>query len=39
MLGGSADKSVEENGTEEEIIKAYQKLNQKAVSTVKKKLK
>ncbi len=39
MLGGSADKSVEENGTEEEIIKAYQKLNQKAVNTVKKKLK
>lgn len=39
MLGGSIDKSVEENGSEEEIIKAYQKLNQKAVNAVKKKLK
>ena len=39
MLGGTVDKSVEENGSDEEIIKAYQKLNNKAVSTVKKKLK
>ncbi len=39
MLGGSIDKSLEESGSEEEMIKAYQKLNQKAVNTVKKKLK
>lgn len=39
MLGGSLDRSVEENGTEEEIIKAYQQLNKKAVNAVKKKLK
>lgn len=39
MLGGSLDQSVEENGTDEELIKAYQQLNQKAVSTIKKKLK
>lgn len=39
MLGGSVDKSVEENGSEAEIIKAHQKLNQKAVNAVKKQLK
>lgn len=39
MLGGSVDKNVEENGTDEEIIKAYQQLNKKAVSVIKKKLK
>ena len=39
MLGGTVDKSLEENGSEEEIIKAYQQLNKKAVNAVKKKLK
>lgn len=39
MLGGSVDKDIEENGSEEEIIKAYQQLNKKAVNVVKKKLK
>lgn len=39
MLGGSLSKDVEENGTEEEMIKAYQQMNNKAVNTVKKKLK
>lgn len=36
---GQIDAGMEENGTEEEIIKAYQKQNNKAVSAVKKKLK
>ncbi|MDE7312536.1 MAG: DUF4358 domain-containing protein [Eubacterium sp.] len=39
MLGGSISKSLEESGTQEEIIQAYQQLNKKAVNTVKKKLK
>lgn len=39
MLGGSIEKSVEESGDDEKIIKAYQQLNKKAVNTVKKKLK
>ena len=39
MLGGNADKSLEETGSEEEIIKAYQQMNKKAVNTVKNKLK
>ena len=39
MLGGTVDKSLEENVSEEEIIKAYQQLNKKAVNAVKKKLK
>ena len=39
MLGGSVSKDVEESGNQEEIIKAHQQLNQKAVNTVKNKLK
>ena len=39
MLGGSVDKSIEESGSEEAVIKAHQKLNQKAVNAVKKQLK
>lgn len=36
---GQISKNVEENGTDEEIIKAYQDQNKKAVNAVKKKLK
>lgn len=39
MLGGDISKNIEENGSEAEIIKAYQKLNQKAVNAVKNALK
>lgn len=39
MLGGDISKNIEENGSEAEIIKAYQKLNQKAVNAVKNVLK
>lgn len=39
MLGGSVSKSIEESGSEAEIIKAHQQLNKKAVNTVKNKLK
>ena len=39
MLGGSLSKDLEENGTEEEMIKAYQQMNKKAVNAVKKSLK
>lgn len=39
MLGGSLSKDLEENGTDEEMIKAYQQMNKKAVNAVKKKLK
>lgn len=39
MLGGSVSKSIEESGSEAEVIKAHQQLNKKAVNTVKNKLK
>ncbi len=39
MLGGTVDRNLEENGTEEELIKAYKQMNKKAVNTVKNKLK
>lgn len=39
ILGGDISKNIEENGSEAEIIKAYQKLNQKAVNAVKNALK
>lgn len=39
MLGGSISKDLEENGTDEEMIKAYQQMNKKAVNAVKKQLK
>lgn len=36
---GQISKQIEENGTEEEMIKAYQKQNNKAVKAIKKQLK
>lgn len=39
MLGGYVDTAVEENSSEEQIIKEYKNLNQKAVNAVKKSLK
>lgn len=39
IMLGQAGKDVEENGSDEEIIKAYQKQNLKAVKAIKKKLK
>lgn len=39
MLGGSISKDLEEDGTDEEMIKAYQQMNKIAVNAVKKKLK
>ncbi len=36
---GQISKSTEENGSDEDIIKAYQQQNKKAVNAVKKKLK
>jgi len=39
MLGGSVSRDLEQNGTEEEMVKAYQQMNKKAVNVVKKKLK
>lgn len=39
MLGGSISRELEENGTDAEMIQAYQQLNKKAVNTVKNRLK
>ncbi len=36
---GQVSRNVEENGTDSEIIQAYQKQNQKAVNVIKRKLK
>ncbi len=39
MLGGYVDRELEDHGTDEEILKEYQNLNNIAVRTVKNKLK
>lgn len=39
MLGGYVDTDLQENGSDEQIIKEYQKLNNIAVKAVKKSLK